>query len=335
LGLHRTYGIPTISKLLVQTKQFSSKQFAGKRYADTEVLIQEFMGNEPDSPRTLDAIARMNYIHNIYQKKGLISNDDLLYTLSLFAIEPERWIRRHEWRPLSDLEICAIGVFWKAQGDAMKIEFKCLQDYQTREGDPRTDGLAFFRALEAWSMAYEERVMVPDINNKTTADETVAILLWDVPKVAHPFGRQAVSALMDNRLRAAMMYEKPAPFIEAAVHAVLALRKYFVRYFLLPRPRFLRVQGIEDEPDRNGRLHLRYFQAEPWYVPDSFKNRYDLKAWFKWFAGNPIPDKQFKPQGYLIPEIGPQSVEGKGLKEQEAGVEILRGMNRGGCPFKI
>ena len=46
--------------------------------------------------------------NRIYQKQGLISNDDLLYTLALFAIEPWRWIDQFEWRTLTDMEVCAL-----------------------------------------------------------------------------------------------------------------------------------------------------------------------------------------------------------------------------------
>jgi hypothetical protein len=52
----------------------------------------------------------MNYLHGIYQKVDLISNDDLLYTLALFALEPGKWISRYEWRDLTDLELCALSV---------------------------------------------------------------------------------------------------------------------------------------------------------------------------------------------------------------------------------
>ena len=108
LAIYRTYGIPSISKLLVHTRQLSTRQHVGKRYADTSVLIQEFTVNPPDSERALDATARMNYIHSIYQRKGLISNDDMLYTLSLFALEPVRWVNKYEWREFTDLEVCAM-----------------------------------------------------------------------------------------------------------------------------------------------------------------------------------------------------------------------------------
>jgi hypothetical protein len=50
----------------------------------------------------------MNYFHNMYQRAGNISNDDLLYTLSLFVLEVERWIRLYEWRKMTDIEICAL-----------------------------------------------------------------------------------------------------------------------------------------------------------------------------------------------------------------------------------
>src|SRR5271167_3435757 len=94
----QTYGIPTISRLLVKTNQLSSPKEATKRYADTTVLITEFTANPPTHTRTIEALARMNYIHGFYRKSGQISNDDMLYTLALFAVEPIKWITRYEWR---------------------------------------------------------------------------------------------------------------------------------------------------------------------------------------------------------------------------------------------
>lgn len=40
----QTYGIPSISKLLVQTTQLSTAKNAGKRYQDTAVLLVEILG---------------------------------------------------------------------------------------------------------------------------------------------------------------------------------------------------------------------------------------------------------------------------------------------------
>ncbi|KAL8929775.1 MAG: hypothetical protein Q9208_000919 [Pyrenodesmia sp. 3 TL-2023] len=200
-ALFRTYGIPSISKLLAATSQLSDAATASKRYADTAVLMREFMSHKPSDPRTLEAIARMNYIHSLYQKNGAIRDDDMLFTLSLFVSEPIRWIERYEWRKLDPFEQCAQGVFWKSIGDAMGISYRNLKS--AKEG--WVDGLHWVEELAEWSEEYEKANMVPHPNNNKTANETVAILLWGVPKPLQPFGTRVVSAIMDDRLRTAMM----------------------------------------------------------------------------------------------------------------------------------
>lgn len=204
-ALFRTYGIPSISKLLVSTAQFSSPATASKRYTDTVVLIREFVSFKPAEERSLEAISRMNYIHNVYQNAGKISNDDMLYTLSLFAAEPVRWIARYEWRALEDFERCALGTYWKSLGDAMGISYEPLRS--SRQG--WVDGLEWLEDMMAWGEEYEKASMVPHKDNRTTADQTVAILLWEVPRALKGFGKKLVSALMDDRLRVAMMFVLP------------------------------------------------------------------------------------------------------------------------------
>jgi len=81
-ALFRTYGIPSISKLLVQTSQFSEPATATKRYADTGVLITELAVFPPESERVHEAIARINYIHSWYQKAGKILDDDTHFPCS-------------------------------------------------------------------------------------------------------------------------------------------------------------------------------------------------------------------------------------------------------------
>ena len=72
-----------------------------RRYADTGVLISDFTTYPFDSERRARALARMNFLHSHYA----ISNDDMLYTLSVFVVTPQRWIEKYEWRPLTDLEL--------------------------------------------------------------------------------------------------------------------------------------------------------------------------------------------------------------------------------------
>lgn len=128
------------------------------------------MGNPPTHPRTLEALARLNYLHGFYRRSGQILDDDMLYTLALFAIEPVKWIKRLEWRELEDFEKCALGTFWKAIGDAMLIEYDKLPSHSTGW----KDGLHWLEEIWAWSEAYEDRCMVSNQYNKTTADQVGA-----------------------------------------------------------------------------------------------------------------------------------------------------------------
>jgi hypothetical protein len=218
------------------------------------------MINSPESDRANSAIARMNFIHGVYQKSGHISNDDLLYTLSLFALEPYRWVNMYEWRQLTDIEICALGCFWKAHGDAMGISYKALPS----DGH-WASGLHFFRELEAWSTAYESEQMVPHIDNRDTANKTIDLLLFDIPESMHPPARLVVSSLLDKRLRTAVMCEEPPVWLERTLKAGLSARRYLLRHLALPRPWLLRKRSISEKPDENGRLHMLQYDAEPWY----------------------------------------------------------------------
>lgn len=330
-ALFRTYGIPAISKLLVATSQLSDIATASKRYADTAVLIREFMSHPPAHPRTLEAIARMNYIHSLYQKSGAIRDDDMLFTLSLFALEPIRWIERYEWRNLEEFEQCALGVFWKSIGDAMGISYEKLRN--AKEG--WRDGLSWLEDLTEWSRRYEEEHMLPHDDNKKTAEETVAILLIQIPKLLKPFAKQVVSALMDHRLRTAMMYEKPPNGYFLLLSCIFGIRKYLLRYFFWPRPFFLRMNALE-EPDVNGRASVCLWEGAPYYVKPTLWRRWGPEAWGSRLVGVPVPGdegEKFLPQGYRIAEVGPKITFGKGVQHTEETISRLQQRRTGGCPF--
>ena len=201
-ALFRTYGIPSISNLLVKTRQLTDPATACKRYVDTEVLVAEFLGHHPQSERTIAAIARTNYLHSLYRTQKAIMDEDMLYTLSLFALEPARWIDRYEWRKLEAFERNALGTFWKAMGDAMQIPYEGFLD-SAEQG--WVNGLNWLNEIQTWAEKYEEAMMKPSHNNHKTADETVALLLWYMPNWAETLGKRLVCTLMDERLRIAMM----------------------------------------------------------------------------------------------------------------------------------
>ncbi|KAJ9316910.1 hypothetical protein DTO271D3_2649 [Paecilomyces variotii] len=331
-ALFRTYGIPTISSLLVGTSQFTNPRTALKRYVDTTVLIGEFVGHAPTSDRAQSAISRTNYLHSGYRSTGKILEDDMLYTLSLFAVEPIRFIDTYEWRKLSELEKCALGTYWKSLGDAMQISYEALPSYKTGF----RDGLHWLEEMDVWRRAYEKEKMVPDQKNKCTADQTTSILVYMLPTRMEHIGYKFVSYMMDDRLRRAMMYEPPPALYATLFSAMLAIRKYFLRYLALPRPYFLRPVRFSDQQNEYGRFFTSEWDAAPYYVKPTLWNRWGPTAWLTWVLGHPLPGDEgdkYYPKGYYIPEVGPKYQEGKGYEQMKEMRKRLHEERTGKCPF--
>ncbi|KAJ5816025.1 hypothetical protein N7447_008258 [Penicillium robsamsonii] len=331
-ALFRTYGIPSISTLLAKTSEFSDPQTSLKRYTDTSVLVQEMVGNNPASERSYLGLARTRYLHSGYRASGKILDDDMLFTLALFALEPIRFINRYEWRQLSDLERCAIGTFWKSAGDALDISYEKLPSGKTGF----RDGIQWLEEIDAWSEEYEANCMVPHAKNREVADGTTPVLLYMLPTMFHPFGLQFVSFMMDDRLRKAMLYDAPPAFSAALFSVVLTTRRLFLRYLSLPRPYFMRYASFTEEPDQNNRFFLKKWDAAPYYVKPTFWNRWGPTAWLTWALGKPVPGEEgdkYYPTGYNIPDVGPKYFEGKGRKQLDETLLEFKGYRTGKCPF--
>jgi hypothetical protein len=101
---------------------------------------------------------------------------------------------------MTDMEVCAVGTFWKSIGDAMGIKYEGrLSKHEW------IDGLEFYEDIKAWAEKYEEKHMVPAMSNKKTADQLVPLLFFYVPGVLKGAARNMVGVLMGDRLREAMM----------------------------------------------------------------------------------------------------------------------------------
>lgn len=278
-ALFKTYGIPSISRLLAQTAELKDPAKAGRRYVDTSTLITSFMAypiegpgsgrertspDEKPDPRGAVAIARMNWLHDRY--RGKISNDDFLYTLSTFILEPRKWAGRFGWRALTPLEEEALFVFFAEVGRRMGIR----------------DIPEELEQLYEWAEAYEREHMVADEANRDVALETVELLLFNVPTFARAFGRQAVSALVYPRLRKAIMMPPPPAWVEQTVTAAVKAVGLFNRFLLPPRSQ-KRTAIPVDKPahvethEQLGndfklgvdkvyapRTHLNFYENEPW-----------------------------------------------------------------------
>ena len=178
----------------------SSYLSLSRRTADTGQLLNNIIIAEPLSKRSIDAIVRTAWIHRGFRKAGKITNDEMLYTLSLFALEGMRWVERYEWRCLTDLEVCAIGVFWKQIAKDMDISYT---DLDVRSS---SNGLEWHRALEQWSVAYEKAHMAPHPCNHTLAVATMKILGAGLSAPAQRFANDVFGHLMGPELRIAMRY---------------------------------------------------------------------------------------------------------------------------------
>lgn len=331
-ALFKTYGIPSVSSLLVKTGELSGMETASRRTADTGVLILEFCLNKPSSARATEAVARMNYLHSRYLKSGKISNDDMLYTLSVFALEPMRWVNKYEWRRLSDLELCASGTFWKAMGNKMEIDFTPLPSHFKGW----TDGLAWLDEIREWSEQYEREHMVPAETNHNLALAHLDVIFINIPTSVKIVGKYLVSVLVGDRLRKAMMLPTAPWYYTSAIENFLFLRRLMMRHLVLPRLELQRKQYIASELESNGRYSSREYLSHPWYVKPTFKRRWGAKAWVTWMMGRKLPGddgNRYNPEGYLISEVGPVRLASSGAKEMEVDLIRLRQANPGGCPF--
>ncbi|KAI0400119.1 hypothetical protein F4802DRAFT_586575 [Xylaria palmicola] len=328
-GLFKTYAIESISRLLVATSNLSDPVKSLKRYEDTSLLISELV-NPPNSERTIQALARINFLHSKYQKEGTITNPDLLYTLSVFVVEPPRFARLYEWRPMNEVEYCAYGVFWKAVGDAMGIEYKGLLAHDTWR-----DGIEWADDITAWAKRYEVDVMKPSVIANKPARTLIPMMTYWLPWFAKPFGEQVVCVLMGDRVREAFMLPEPGLVAAAIVYPLILLRRLCLRHLALPR--LFEVKRVGDADPGTGRMHMNMpYGNYPFYVKPTLWRRWGPAAWAVWLYGGAVPGDdpaQFMPQGYLWTDLGPRNRMGLGAEEMEAEVRRMKASDRRGCPF--
>lgn len=207
-ALFRTYAVPSISQLLDQTAQF--KNYGQRRYDDTALIIAEIVEYGHSSERGRAAIKQMNRHHGRYE----ISNDDFLYVLSTFIYEPIRWNERYGWREVTDKERHASYYFWSEVGRLMAIKHI-----------PPT-----YAEFEAFNIAYEQANFKYTDTNHRVGEATVQIFLGWYPKPLHPIIRQVIYSLLDEPLREAFGYEKPASVFRMSSHYGLHLLRLLKRY---------------------------------------------------------------------------------------------------------
>lgn len=336
-ALFKTYSIPSISRLLATTRQFGKLgdiHATSKRAADTSVLLTNMIMRPPGSPQARLAVARTNYLHNIYRRTGRISNDDMLYTLSLFTLQPMRWTAIYDWRPLSDMERCALATCVKVWGEDLEITYEALPSHS----QGWSDGLHWLDELDSWSQQYEEHhVEVSDFNVEVV-NATRELVLCQIPKGLHGVVWGIVAIVLGPQVRRAMRITEPSNGLELVFNSMITLRKYILRYACPPRPYFLRRVFNCDQPDPDtGRYQSQRWLGRPWYVKTSAADRWSLPAWMLWLNGTAsttvFDNKRFIAEGYLIEDVGSEIHVGKGREEMHGTVSLLDSKPTTRCPF--
>jgi hypothetical protein len=220
LALFRTFGVPSIARLLDETKEFERR--AQRRYDDTDLILSTIAEAGHSSERGRAAIRRMNQIHGRFE----ISNDDFLYVLSSFVFDPIRWNERFGWRPLVEHERLAAFHFWREVGHLMAIR-SIPED---------------FDEFERFNRDYERtQYRRTDASVRVGAGTRDMFASW-FPGAPRSLVERAISSLMDEPLREAFGFARPPRLLRFAAVGGLRARARLVR--VLPprrRPR-LRTQ---------------------------------------------------------------------------------------------
>ncbi|KAI7868278.1 hypothetical protein BDF14DRAFT_1794893 [Spinellus fusiger] len=238
-ALFKTYAIPSISKILCSTQRF--EKHGNNRVEDTDLLISEIVGiysrvqnGEKKCPflnkneiqkqyeRSTEAMARLNEIHGKYN----IYNDDYLFTLFLFILEPISWINMYEWRKLDEREINAILHVWIRTGEKMNIK-----DIPDTLDD-----------IKKKTEFYKNSIVSYSPNNLKCAIYTIAVLASTLPEFLQPIGESILARVMpcvlEDQYTKAFSFEPASLILRGFINGVLHLRGYFIRYFCLPREIF-------------------------------------------------------------------------------------------------
>jgi hypothetical protein len=314
-ALVKTYGIASGTPLLVQTGQLSSPATVGKRAEDTGVFIQVFVVGSVDSERGLRALSKVNWLHRRYGAK--IGNEEMIHTLAMFVLEPQKWIERYEWRAMTELEKVAAFVYWKEIGNRMGIK----------------DIPGTLTELENWTEKFEEKHMVYCESNRICTESTVNLYLRNVPGFLKNSVRILVASLLEERVRIATGTPEPPWWAPRLVKSILCLRGWFIGNFFLPR---WHEKDVMSRPGVDGRLQRDLYAFEPWYVKSTWWKKLLTRVET---MGNLQPGPQFKETGYLPEELGPVEFEKASkdpvLKQAEAmSMYAARGGASGvGCPF--
>ncbi|CAG8891821.1 unnamed protein product [Penicillium egyptiacum] len=332
MALLKAGGIPTMSKLFAVTGQ-NNKRNSGKRAVDTEILLREVQSKPRDSDRYTSAVARMNYLHARYRRASKITDNDLLHTLGDGLAEILNVVEREEWRELTDVEKCALGIFHKNLGEDMGIPFDPLPS----KADGWKNGLHFAIELRDWTIQYEEEVAKPTATNDQYVRVYVDSALSSLPGFIRTSVREMLGNDLDDVMRTSLCLESPGPVLWLLLALIRETRKVYLRYLALPRSSSSAVKLVHDMPNPETRLYnFQRKTLQPWYVRPTFWSRWGLGALLVRVLGGKVPGSRgdrYQPGGYDLMTIGPDPQKEHGAEEMRSDIEVIKGRGVATCPF--
>ncbi|MEH2064655.1 MAG: oxygenase MpaB family protein [Nostoc sp.] len=209
VALMRTYCVPSISKLLNQTGEFT--HCPQKRYDDTSIIVGEMIKWGYDSDRGKQALQRMNALHGRFK----IDNGDFLYVLSTFIFEPIRWNAQFGWRLMCEQEKLASFYFWREVGKQMQIQ-----------NIPET-----YEELERYNLDYERQKFRYSDTNCRVGEATRDLFLSWFPSWMRSSIKPGIYALLDDAMLDAFGFPYPWPLLRSAMVSLLKIRARLIQLF--------------------------------------------------------------------------------------------------------
>ncbi|MFC3849851.1 oxygenase MpaB family protein [Corynebacterium hansenii] len=206
-ALFRTYCVPSIADVLVQSDQF--RREPQKRYDDTSLLMVLPLEHGLDSRRGKDALKVINAQHARYD----ITNDDMLYVLGAFIFEPLEWIDRFGWRRLLPVEREAAFHYYRAFGRRLGIR-----------DIPETMG-----EFRGWYDAYEERNFRANPSSAVIGKYTVDLYCSWFPGFLAPVVKRSVESLIGPSMTRCFGFRRANPVLREALELGLRIRGMALR----------------------------------------------------------------------------------------------------------
>lgn len=202
LAFYRTFAVPRIAQLLVQTGQIHAQPH--KRSIDTGLFMYELIEAGFDTPRGRDVVRGLNRMH----KRWDISQEDYLYVLVSLIVVPTRWVNTYGPRDMTVEESQATVVFYRELGRLMNI---------AELPDSYGEAEAFFDDYEARNVSYSDA-------GKALMHETRGVMAEQLPWPLKPGAPLFTRLILDDYIADAVGVPRAPAGVKALAYGVRLAR---------------------------------------------------------------------------------------------------------------